>query len=161
MTSSDDRLGWDTVRRGAVAGIVGTVTMTVPILVARRVGLLATPPPVEISANVAQRLPLLPRPGQSGFPVVWVGGHLAYGAACGAVFAVGRRRLPVDPLPAGLLFGGAVWATSYLGVVPALGLYPDPGEDSRRRLLVMVVAHAVFGVTVALTIRRQGSDVRG
>ena len=39
---------------GALAGVMGTVVMTVPILASQRLHLLHTPPPVEISANVAR-----------------------------------------------------------------------------------------------------------
>ena len=149
-TATARQRGWADIRRGTMAGLVGAVTMTVPILAARRLGFLATPPPLEISANVTRRVPVLPRRGQRGFPAVWLGGHLAYGGACGIAYVAVRRHLPASPVLAGLLFGQAVWATSYLGVIPALGLYPGPEDDSRSRLLVMVGAHGVFGVTVAL-----------
>ena len=132
--------------------------MTAPILAARRLGFLATPPPVEISANVARRVPLLPQRGQRGFWAVWIGGHLAYGGLCGIAYVAIRRYLPASQVLAGFEFGQAVWATGYVGVIPALGLYPGPENDTRSRLLVMVGAHAVFGVTVALvnqTLERQ------
>ncbi len=128
--------------------------MSVPIVVARRTGFLATPPPVEISANVARRLPLLPQRGQRGFRAIWLGGHLAYGGVCGVTYVVVRRYLPSNLVLNGVLFGQAVWATSYLGVIPALGLYPGPEDDSRSRLLVMVGVHGVFGVTVALVSQK-------
>ncbi len=46
--------------RGALTGVVGTVAMTIPILVCQRLHLFHTPPPVEISANIARRTWLLP-----------------------------------------------------------------------------------------------------
>lgn len=141
------------IRRGAVAGLLGTVAMTVPILVGRRLGLVTTPPPVEITANVSRRTSLLPDQSSPVFPVLWSSAHLAYGAGAGVVFTIIRDGLPARTSLAGLIFGFSVWAVSYLGLVPALGLYPGPKEDSRSRELVMIVAHGVFGVSVANAVR--------
>lgn len=144
----------DQIVRGAVAGIVGTILMTIPILVGRRLGLFHTPPPVEISANIARRTWLLPERSNPVFPLAWIGAHFAYGAASGVGFTLLRRYLPASPAQAGLLFGLGVWAISYLGYVPALHLYPDPEDDSRPRQAVMIFAHGVFGVSVAGTSQR-------
>jgi len=145
--------------RGAVAGVGGTVVMTVPILVSQRLHLLHTPPPVEISANVARRTWLLPDRSHRSFPIVWIGAHLGYGMACATVYSLIRRYLPERDSWAGLTFGLGVWAVSYLGFVPALRLYPWPADDSRPRQIVLTVAHAFFGLTVAgLTSRLRGAE---
>lgn len=141
------------VHLGAVAGLFGTAAMTVPILLGRRLGLLTTPPPVEITANVAHRTSLLPDPSRPGFPLLWPAAHLAYGAGAGMGFVVIRDRLPARTALAGLLYGATVWAMSYLGILPALSLYPGPTQDSRSREAVMIVAHGVFGLSVAATTR--------
>ena len=143
--------------RGALSGIAGTVVMTIPILVTKELKLFHTPPPVEISANVARKTPLLPDRATPGFPVVWLGAHLAYGAVCAMGFVISRPIFLSDnPVRAGLVFGGVVWGVSYLGYLPALGLYPWPDDDARPRVAVMIVAHAVYGVTVAEVERRLG-----
>ena len=137
------------ILHGALAGVMGTVVMTIPILASQRLHLLHTPPPVEISANVARRTWLLPDRSHRAFPVVWIGAHLGYGATCGIVYRLVRRFLPRSRPLAGLVFGLGVWAVNYLGVVPALRLYPWPADDSRPRQIVMIVAHGIFGVTIA------------
>ncbi len=131
--------------------------MSIPILAGRRLGLLATPPPVEISANVAGHTPL-PSAGHPLFPTLATVSHLGYGSASGVVYVLLRRHLPSRPGAGGLVFGLALWAVSYLGIVPALRLYPWPDDDSRSRLGVMIAAHAVFGVTVATVNRRLQRD---
>ena len=133
--------------------MVGTVVMTVPILVSQRVRFFHIPPPVEISANIARRTWLLPDRAHKSFPVVWIGAHLSYGMTCGMVYRLVRRFLPRSQTLAGLFFGLGVWAISYLGFVPALRLYPWPTDDARPRRIVMIVAHGVFGVAVAKTPR--------
>lgn len=141
------------IRRGAVAGVLGTIAMTVPILTGQRLGLVTTPPPVEITANVSHRTSLLPDPSSPAFPLLWSSAHLAYGAGAGMVFTVIRDGLPARTSLAGLIFGFSVWAVSYLGLVPALGLYPGPTEDARSREIVMIIAHGVFGVGVANAVQ--------
>jgi hypothetical protein len=34
-------------------------------------------------------------------------------------------------------------------VLPALGLYPSPADDNKERMAAMMVAHAVYGTTLA------------
>lgn len=143
------------VQDGVIAGLVGTIAMTPPILIARRLRLFATPPPAQITANLSRRTAVLPEPDAPVFPLVWAGAHLAYGAGAGIVFAVSRRWLPRRVVAAGLLFGGGVWAISYLGYVPALRLYPEPADDARPRQVVMIAAHGIFGVALSETFDRR------
>jgi len=142
------------VLHGAVAGVAGTVVITIPILVAQRLHFFRTPPPVEISDNVARRTWLLPDRSHRFFPIIWITAHLGYGATCGTIYRLSRQWLPRSERTAGPLFGLGVWAVSYLGLVPALRLYPWPADDSRPRQVVMIVAHGLFGLTVADVDRR-------
>ncbi|MBW3631671.1 MAG: DUF1440 domain-containing protein [Chloroflexi bacterium] len=138
-----------TLVRGAVAGLAATVPMTVVIGAGRAAGFLHTPPPVEITENVAEQAGEDPDRGSPAFQVGWLSAHLGYGAACGAVYALMRPRLPRSDIAAGLLFGGAVWSISYMSLMPALNLYPPAKVDSRWRQAVMIAAHAVFGTSLA------------
>lgn len=136
------------ILRGTLSGIVATVPMTVPIIMARRTGLIGTPPPVEISANVAARTDLLPERTGWDLPVTWIAAHFSYGAACGTIYALVAPRLLSSPAVKGLVFGELVWAVSYLGYLPAMKLYPAPDDDAPPRTVVMMAAHAVFGVAL-------------
>ena len=138
-----------TLARGALAGLAATVPMTVVIGAGRAAGLLHTPPPVEITENVAEQVGEDPDRRSPAFQVGWLSAHVGYGAACGAVYTLIQPLLPRSDIAAGLLFGGAVWGASYISLMPSLNLYPAAKDDSRRRQAVMIAAHAVFGTSLA------------
>lgn len=127
--------------------------MTLVIFAARQAGLLRTPPPEEISARVMAKIPAQVD-AATRFRPPWFVAHGGYGLLCGVAYRLLRPRLPTQTAQAGLLFGGMVWSASYLGLMPALGLYPRPDEDAPPRLAVMIAAHAVYGVTLATAVRR-------
>jgi hypothetical protein len=49
--------------------------------------------------------------------------HFGYGAAAGAVYGAVSPLLPFGPICNGVTYALGVWAGSYLGVMPALGLH--------------------------------------
>jgi hypothetical protein len=140
--------------RGALAGLVATAPMTVAIGAGRALGWLRTPPPAQITETVAERAGEDPDAGSPEFQAAWMAVHLGYGAACGLLYAAARPLLPRSEIAAGLLFGGAVWGVSYLGVLPGLDLFPPAEHDSRQRQAVMIAAHAVYGTSLARVERR-------
>ncbi len=142
------------MRRGATAGLVATVLMTTVIAGGRALGLLRTPPPAQITANLAERVGVEPERDHVGFQFVWLAAHAGYGVACGAGYAAVRSLLPRSTALAGLIYGGVVWGASYIGLMPGLDLYPPPEDDRKSRLGVMVLAHAVFGLSLAVIHRR-------
>lgn len=75
--------------------------------------------------------------------------HLAFGMACGALYAsLGRaRRFAPEPIP-GILFGTLVWAVSYAGWVPAARILPPPQDDDPKRVATMIGAHVVYGAAL-------------
>ena len=76
--------------------------------------------------------------------------HFAYGAATGALVAAAR---PNPSLGAGAAAGVAIWAGSYFGWVPALGILKPASEHPGRRNALMIAVHLVWGAATALTLR--------
>lgn len=139
---------------GAIGGAVATLPMTGVIMAGERLGLFQTPPPLQVTESAVQRSGA-PQPETTIISrATWMIPHVAYGAGCGAGFALIRRWLPPSPLIAGLVFGEAVWAVAYMGYLPATGLYPRPDRDVASRPLTMIAAHAVFGTALADLERR-------
>jgi hypothetical protein len=144
----------DGLMLGGLAGLAATLPMTAVIAGGRAAGWLYTPPPAQIAGTAAAKAGVRPEPAEPAFTVGWLAAHFGYGAACGALYAALRPLLPpADPV-AGLGYGLAVWAVSYPGLMPGLGLYPPPPADRRSRTAVMLAAHAIFGLALAAADRQ-------
>lgn len=132
--------------RGAAAGLLATVPMTVAMVIAHRL----------LPAH--QRYPLPPRliterwldrdhsePAIRAWTLL---NHFGFGAVAGSLYSgLGLdKRHPVITGPA---FGVAVWAVSYLGWVPALRLMPPATRQPAERNAMMVAAHLVWGAALA------------
>lgn len=77
--------------------------------------------------------------------------HFAFGAATGAAFGLLGRKPGIVP---GALYGLAVWAGSYLGWVPALGIMPPATRQKPQRNALMIAVHLVWGATLQLATAR-------
>ena len=136
---------------GVGGGVAATVAMSVPMLAADKAGLMPEPPPEKITEDAMSAVGIEPEDRtERQENVVATVTHFAFGAACGVVFALVRRRLRLR-VPAwvqGIPFGLGVWAVSYKGWVPALGILPPPEHDRPGRVRTMVAAHVVYGAVL-------------
>lgn len=136
--------------RGGAAGALATGPMTLVIAAARAIGHVETLPPRQITENLGDVVGINSKNVSTGSRnASFLVAHFGYGLACGMLYTFSRPLLPVQRSAAGLLFGGTVWGVSYLGVMPALRLYPWPRKDSGSRMATMIAAHAVFGIALA------------
>lgn len=138
---------------GVIGGLVGTVPMSAAMLAARQLGLMGWQPPERITQKLFFRRVQRVKDRDTRNLVATVL-HFAFGSVGGAIYGVARRRLPwrVDPVLTGVVFGTLVWAGSYMGWVPALGLMPQPRHDRPDRPIIMVVAHWIFGATLGAVV---------
>jgi uncharacterized membrane protein YagU involved in acid resistance len=142
--------------RSGVAGFLATVPMTLVIFGGRTLGLLRTPPPVQITANVQRRLTNVEDAPEPVFQASWLLSHFGYGAGCGVLYSL-LGRLLLRPLALrGLAYGLGVWGISYINLIPQLRLYPPVREDRLSRTAVMIAAHMVYGVALSVLERQLG-----
>ena len=142
------------VLSGAAAGALATVAMSASMFGFKRLGLMGEMPPERITSRLLDRLGVSrSRSAQDFLASI---NHVAFGAGGGAGFGVLRRRVPasVPTLSLGVLFASAIWAVSYAGWAPALGLMPPLTKDRVGRQPSMIIAHVIYGATLAYLVDR-------
>lgn len=143
---------------GALAGLAATGPMTLAMKLMHeqlpreeRYPL----PPRQVTEGLAEKAGLNQQLGEEEREAAtWVS-HFAYGATCGALYgAVSGEKVDEHALLAGVGFGLAVWAGSYLAWLPAAGIIAPATEHPARRTALMIAAHAVWGATTAVGVER-------
>lgn len=133
---------------GAVAGAVATGPMTLFMLAAHRYLPLHqrnSLPPKAITMDLLKRVNLKQHMNRKQRRrATWIA-HLAYGMGVGATYGSFSRAIPVPPAVKGISFALLVWAGSYLGWLPAFDVSGSAPDESRRRNLLMIGAHVVYG----------------
>ena len=140
------------VVRGAVAGTVATAAMSgLMLALSRQMG---EQPPDAIVKHVARGVGATPTEREAD--ALAVVAHVGFGATVGAAYALLPRVGP--PAVRGVATALAVYAASYQGWVPALGILPPATQDRPGRPAAMVSAHVVYGAVLGVLeerLRRQ------
>ena len=141
---------------GLARGLVATVAMSVPMLVAGRRGVMGTQPPKRIAGRAAEAVDADPADadpvGEAKLNLASTLAHIGFGGSMGALFAVlrARLRLPGPALAQGMAYGLAVWASSYKGWVPAIGAMPPAEQDRPGQRRTILAAHLLYGGVLGL-----------
>ncbi|HEX8285383.1 MAG TPA: DUF6789 family protein [Pyrinomonadaceae bacterium] len=141
---------------GALAGLAATAPMTLAMKLMHeqlpreeRYPL----PPRQVTEGVAEKAGVNKQLGEDEREAATWASHFAYGTACGALYgALAGGRADSHPLLAGVGFGVAVWAGSYLGWLPAAGIIAPATEHPARRNALMIAAHVVWGATTGAAL---------
>jgi uncharacterized membrane protein YagU involved in acid resistance len=137
--------------RGAVAGLVATLPMTIFMqaswlrMPARELHPL---PPRQITRRLLREIGLHPRVNQANERILTWLLHFLFGAAAGSIYGIVDDKMPGDEDVKGLLAGTALWSGSYLGWIPLLGILPPATKHPWRMNVLMIVAHFIWGLTV-------------
>jgi len=141
------------VLTGAVSGFTATVPMTLvaEALHARLPRRERYPlPPREITEKVTEEAGARPHLDEPGLHALTVLAHFAYGTAAGGLYELVVPKWLGPPVVRGAAYGLAVWAGSYLGLLPALGILKPATEHPARRNALMLTAHLVWGAALGL-----------
>jgi hypothetical protein len=109
-------------------------------------------PPRAVAMEMAERAGVKEELDEGEREAATWASHFGYGAACGALYGALAANRRVPPLAAGVGFGLAVWAGSYLGWLPAAGILRPATEHPPRRNALMITAHVVWGATTGLVV---------
>jgi hypothetical protein len=149
---------------GALAGLAATAPMTLAMKLMHeqlpreeRYPL----PPRLVTEGVAEKAGVNEHLDEEGRKAATWASHFAYGAGCGALYgALSGEVADRSPVLAGVGFGVAVWAGSYLGWLPAAGIIAPATEHPARRNALMIAAHVVWGATAGLTLSKLAGESR-
>jgi uncharacterized membrane protein YagU involved in acid resistance len=138
---------------GAVAGLAATVPMTTAMDLMHR----TLPeeeqyplPPHEITMEVAEGAGVRHRMDQPSRVTATLVSHFGYGVATGALYGEIEDRVNLPPVVKGVAYGLGVWAVSYLGLLPAVGILESATKHPARRNAVMIAVHVVWGSALAV-----------
>lgn len=136
---------------GAIGGLLATVPMT--IAMGKWHGKLPREeqyplPPREITEDIAERLPVQKPRSDTSMTLLTLAAHFAFGAAAGALWGSVADKNP-RPAAGGVVFGGVVWAASYLGWIPAARILRPATQHPARRNLLMLAVHCMWGASTA------------
>lgn len=138
---------------GAVAGFAATGPMTLVMAAAREV----LPeheqydlPPRIVTERAARKGGVAQRMNEPEKKAATSAAHFAFGAGAGTVYGAVAPALPFHPVVNGVAYGVGVWASSYLGWLPAAGLHPPAHREPAGRTAMNVGAHVVWGAVLGL-----------
>lgn len=140
---------------GTLAGLGATAPMTAAMIVMHRrlpAGQRYPLPPRQITMNVAAKVGArkhLDETERTGLTLV---AHFGYGAFVGGIFGLIAPRSVGAAVPAGIVYALAVWAGSYLGVLPALRLLSPATRHPPERNALMIAAHVVWGAVAGALV---------
>ena len=149
---------------GALAGLAATAPMTLAMKLMHE----QLPreeqyplPPRQVTEGMAEKAGVNEHLDEEGREAATWASHFAYGAACGALYgALSGEHVDGHPVLAGVGFGVAVWAGSYLGWLPAAGIIAPATEHPARRNALMIAAHVVWGATTGVALAGMAEDSR-
>lgn len=139
--------------KGALAGFVATIPMTIFMLTTQRFlpkGQHYDLPPEIITKELAHRVHVRQHMSKGQILGATLVSHFGYGATMGALYAPFAQRTPTIAPVQGSLFALFVWAASYLGLLPLLGMSESGHSEPGHRNLMMIAAHIVWGTALGL-----------
>ena len=140
---------------GLIGGAVATGPMTIAMVALHKKlppGRRHSLPPREITSKLTRALGIRHRLSEDAMATATLVNHFAYGAAAGVSLATVKSFSPVQALAIGPIYGVIVWALSYLGILPTGGILKPATRHAPERNILMVVAHLIWGFTLALFI---------
>lgn len=140
------------VRLGFKFGVLATIAMSIPMVIATVVGVSPLPAPIPKAVVGTLVSGAVSKPFAMALAV---GSHLAYGGVSGAVLA--RSVRPVTAIR-GLGLGVALWVIAGLSFLPFLGWGVFGTAVTPKIAVATLVPHLVYGATLGLALDRRPAE---
>jgi uncharacterized membrane protein YagU involved in acid resistance len=140
----------------SIAGAAATAPMTAVMMALHQIlpGEPSSPLPQRvITENVAEAAGaerMMNEMAEPAKKATTLAAHFGFGATAGAAYIPFAGKSSLPPAAEGALFGLAVWGGSYLGLMPATGLYKSATDDAPARNVLMIAAHLVWGASLGV-----------
>jgi uncharacterized membrane protein YagU involved in acid resistance len=147
--------------KGALAGLVATVPMTVAMVVLQRFlpKYQRYPlPPEQITLKMIAEKGAISHLDDPERTIAAGILHFGIGALGGACYSVAAKVIPAPSVPRGIGFGLLVWLTGYMGWLPALGILQPATKHPAQRNALMITAHVVWGSVTGLVFAALAGD---
>jgi len=155
-----------TAGQAILAGTIATVPMTLFMLGTQRFlpkDQRYELPPEILTREFSQRAHLTWHWSKRRILGATMLSHFGYGAAMGALYSPLEEKALIPAPWQGTLFGLAVWAGSYIVMLPLTRFSPTAQREPGRRNLMMIAAHVVWGSALGVTtaaLRRKNGQVQ-
>lgn len=110
-------------------------------------------PPRQITRQLAQWAHVAHRLDREEETAATYVSHFGYGTTVGGLYGLICESGLRPSAGSGAAYGLFVWAGSYLGLLPALGLLSPATRHPPRRTLLMIAAHLVWGATLGALLQ--------
>jgi Protein of unknown function (DUF1440) len=147
--------------KGALAGLVATVPMTVAMIGLQRLlprHLRYPLPPEQVTLRVIKDKGAFSHLDDPERTIATGMLHFGIGALGGACYSVAAKLIPAPSVPRGIGFGLLVWLTGYMGWLPALGILQPATKHPAPRNALMITAHVVWGTVTGLVFAALTGD---
>lgn len=148
------KISWQTIRNGALAGMIATFPMTLFMLI---MGQFLPKwqhynlPPEAITDEIAERAGIKKHMDKPERVTTALLAHVGYGTAMGPMYSLFTKKVSFPAMLKGIVFGLGVWAGSYLGLLPALQMKTTAQQEPLQRNLLLIAAHIIWGATLGIT----------
>jgi uncharacterized membrane protein YagU involved in acid resistance len=143
------------VAKGAVSGLTATIPRTVVMETAFQQLPIVEQyalPPRQITRRLGRAIDIWHRLSEEERQALSLGAHFSYGAAAGALYAACVPPRFINGWT-GIAYGMTVWAGSYLGLLPGLGILRPATDHPRGRNHLMIAAHLVWGAALGSMLK--------
>jgi uncharacterized membrane protein YagU involved in acid resistance len=139
--------------QGAVAGFGATGPMTVLMDALKQAQGDPEPlPPRQITGRLVEESGAKPFVSRETEHDLTILNHFGFGTTAGALYGPIAEACPLPPVLAGVSYALGVWAVSYLGWIPAVGLYRSATEEPPNRNVTMLAGHVLWGACLGLAV---------